>query len=112
VEFESVNHPDKSRSWTYRQIKEIKRDKNENKIAIYQFHGDKYEFKVTGGEMAEGLYNILSIRTLPRSEFAKSRLSPLTFYNLFRTNRNDVFPAQPLQIGRFVDVIPKIPQLH
>lgn len=62
LEFESVNHPDKSRSWTYSQIKEIKRDKNEKKIEIYPFHGDKYEFKVTGGEMAEGLYNILSNR--------------------------------------------------
>ena len=59
IEFQSYNHPNKSRSWTYSQIKEIKRDHGERKIEIYPSHGDKYEFKTNGPEITEGIYNIL-----------------------------------------------------
>ncbi len=61
VSFEDISNAKHSRSWSYAQIKELKRD-NGNEIKIEPYSGDKYEFKVGGPFMSDTVYNMIADR--------------------------------------------------
>jgi hypothetical protein len=60
VNFEDLEDADESRSWTYAQIKELKRDGNEIKIKPHD--GDSAEFHVQGAAMTDALYKAIGDR--------------------------------------------------
>jgi hypothetical protein len=61
VSFEDVTDAKHSRTWTYAQIKELKRDGNEIKIDPHD--GDSMEFKVDGGKgMSDEVYKVIADR--------------------------------------------------
>jgi hypothetical protein len=61
VNFEDISNANHSRSWSYAQIKELKRD-NGNEIKIQPYSGDKYEFHVEGPFMSDTVYNMIADR--------------------------------------------------
>jgi hypothetical protein len=61
VSFEDISNAKHSRSWSYAQIKELKRENN-NEIKIEPYSGDKYEFKVGGPFMSDTVYNMIADR--------------------------------------------------
>jgi len=61
VNFENLSDAKHSRSWTYSQIKELKRQ-NGNEIKIEPFSGDSLEFRVDGQGMPEAVYQTLANR--------------------------------------------------
>ena len=61
VNFENLSDAKHSRSWTYSQIKELKRQ-NGNEIKIEPFNGDSLEFRVDGQGMPEAVYQTLANR--------------------------------------------------
>ena len=61
VSFEDVTEAKHSHTWTYAQIKELKRDGNEIKIEPHD--GDSMEFKVEGGKgMSDEVYKVIADR--------------------------------------------------
>ena len=60
VNFEDISNAKHSRSWTYAQIKELKRDGKEIKIDGYS--SDAYEFHVSGKLMSDEIYRTIADR--------------------------------------------------
>jgi len=60
VSFEDVSNADRSRSWTYGQIKELKRQGREIKIEPHS--GDSFEFRLEGSAMSDAVYNTIADR--------------------------------------------------
>jgi hypothetical protein len=63
LSFEDISNADHSRSWSYAQIKELKRD-NGNEIKIHPYSGDTYEFHVAGTFMNDTVYNMIADRII------------------------------------------------
>jgi len=61
VSFEDISNANRSRSWRYAQIKELKRDSG-NEIKIQPYSGDKFEFHVEGPFMSDTVYNMIADR--------------------------------------------------
>jgi len=61
VNFEDLSDSKHSRSWSYAQIKELKRQGG-NEIKIEPHQGDSIEFKVEGPEMSEAVYQAIANR--------------------------------------------------
>ena len=61
LHFEDISNGKHSQSWSYAQIKELKRD-NGNEIKIQPYSGDSYEFKVAGPFMSDTVYNMIADR--------------------------------------------------
>lgn len=60
VSFENLSNAGKSRSWSYSQIKELKRDGSY--VKIEPFSGDSYEFRVNGPAMSDAIYQTIADR--------------------------------------------------
>jgi hypothetical protein len=60
LNFENLEDADDSRSWTYAQIKELKREGN--KIKIEPHDGDSLEFHVEGAAMTDAVYQTIANR--------------------------------------------------
>jgi hypothetical protein len=58
--FEDISNAKRSQTWTYSQIKEVKRDGNELKINPYK--GDEEEFHLQGSAMSETVYQSIANR--------------------------------------------------
>jgi hypothetical protein len=63
LSFEDISNADHSRSWSYAQVKELKRD-NGNEIKIHPYSGDTYEFHVAGTFMNDTVYNMIADRII------------------------------------------------
>ena len=61
LRFEDISDAKHSRSWTYAQIKELKREGG-NEIKIEPFSGDSIEFHLDGPAMSEAVYNTIADR--------------------------------------------------
>jgi hypothetical protein len=61
VNFEDVSDAEHSRSWSYAQIKELKREGG-NEIKIETHSGDSFEFRVDGPGMSDTVYKTLADR--------------------------------------------------
>jgi hypothetical protein len=59
--FEDVSNAKNSRTWTYSQIKELKRE-NGNQIRIEPYTGDEIELRVEGAGMSEAVYKSIADR--------------------------------------------------
>lgn len=64
VSFEDLSNANHSRSWSYAQIKELKREKSSNEIKIQPYNGDKFEFHVEGPFMTDTVYNMIADRII------------------------------------------------
>jgi hypothetical protein len=63
LNYTSLTKPEKSRTWSYAEIKEFKRDKDDNTLRVQPYHGDSYKFKLTDGAgMADTVYNMIADR--------------------------------------------------
>jgi hypothetical protein len=60
VNFENLSDADDSRSWSYGQIKELKREGRTVKIEPHS--GDSYEFRLEGSAMSDAVYNTIANR--------------------------------------------------
>jgi hypothetical protein len=60
LNFEDLEDADHSRSWTYAQIKELKRDGN--KIKIKPQDGDSAEFHLESAAMTDTVYDTIGDR--------------------------------------------------
>jgi hypothetical protein len=60
LEYEGISDAKRSRSWTYSQIKELKRDGDDIKIEPYS--GDSYEFEMKGKAMSKEIYQTIADR--------------------------------------------------
>jgi hypothetical protein len=61
VNFEDLNDADHSRSWSYSQIKELKREGG-NVIKIEPHSGDSFEFRLEGAGMTDAVYRTIGDR--------------------------------------------------
>jgi hypothetical protein len=62
LNFQDLEDADHSRSWTYTQIKELKREGN--KIKIKPHNGDSAEFHLEGARMTEAVYQTIANRVV------------------------------------------------
>ena len=60
VTFDDVSNASHSRSWSYAEIKEFKRDGRQIKIEGH--HGDSHDFKTEDRAMSDAIYNTISAR--------------------------------------------------
>jgi hypothetical protein len=60
LNFEDLEDADHSRSWTYTQVKELKREGN--KIKIKPHNGDSAELHLEGAAMSEAVYQMIANR--------------------------------------------------
>jgi hypothetical protein len=61
VNFEDLSNSKHSRSWSYTQIKELKRNGG-NEIKIEPFSGDSYELHLEGPAMSDAVYKMIGDR--------------------------------------------------
>ena len=61
VNFEDLSNAKHSRSWSYTQIKELKRNGG-NEIKIEPFSGDSYELHLEGPAMSDAVYKMIGDR--------------------------------------------------
>ena len=61
VNFEDLSNSKHSRSWSYMQIKELKRNSG-NEIKIEPFSGDSYELHLEGPAMSDAVYKMIGDR--------------------------------------------------
>ena len=62
VSWQDLEHPDRSRTWAYSDIRALKRDKNENAIKIDPYDGSEHKFKIEGAFMTDSVYNMIGQR--------------------------------------------------
>lgn len=60
LRFEDISDADDSRTWSYSQIKEVKREGR--KIKIEPYSGDSYEFELEGRAMSDAVYKMIADR--------------------------------------------------
>lgn len=61
LRFEDISNAKRSRTWTYGQIKELKREGG-NELKIEPFSGDSVEFHLDGPAMSDAIYNTIADR--------------------------------------------------
>jgi len=61
VNFENLSDAKHSRSWSFAQIKELKRNSG-NEIKIEPFSGDSYELKLEGAALSDAVYKMIGDR--------------------------------------------------
>lgn len=61
MSFEDVSNAKHSRSWSYAQIKEFKRQ-GSNEIKVEPYSGDSFEFHVGGPMISDAVYNMIAER--------------------------------------------------
>lgn len=61
ISFENVSDARRSKTWTYAQIQEFKRESN-NRVTIEPFDDHEYEFTLDGPAMADATYKMISDR--------------------------------------------------
>lgn len=64
VTWQDLSHTDRSRTWNYGDIKELKRDKNDNAVKIEGYHGGEHKFKIRGQFMNDEVYNMIAERII------------------------------------------------
>jgi hypothetical protein len=65
VRFEDISKADRSRTWGYAQIRELKRDRG-NEIKIRAYSGGTFEFHLEGPFMSDTVYNMIADRIATR----------------------------------------------
>jgi hypothetical protein len=61
VNFEDLSDAKHSRTWTYGQIKELKRD-GKNELKIEPYSGEDYEFRLEGRTLSDSVYRMIADR--------------------------------------------------
>ncbi len=64
VSWQDLAHADRSRTWSYAQIKELKRDKDDNAVKISPYSGEEHKFKIRGPFLNDTVYNMIAERII------------------------------------------------
>ena len=64
ISWQDLSHTNRSRSWSYGEIKELKRESGDNAIKIEAYHGGEHKFKVRGPFMKDEVYNMIADRII------------------------------------------------
>ena len=59
IEWQDLRNTSKSRSWSYSEIKEFRRD-GSNELKLKPYSGDSFSFKMQGRMMADDIYNAIA----------------------------------------------------
>ncbi len=62
VRFESLTDAKHSRTWTYAEIRELRREHDGKEIDLEPYHGDTYEFQFENPARADAVYHAISDR--------------------------------------------------
>lgn len=62
ITWQNLSHTNRSHSWNYSQIKELKREKSDNAVKIEGYSGGDYKFKIRGPFMNDTVYNMIAER--------------------------------------------------
>jgi hypothetical protein len=62
ITWQDLSHTDRSRNWSYAQIKELKRDKGDNAVKIQPYNGGEHKFKIRGPFMNDTVYDMIAER--------------------------------------------------
>jgi hypothetical protein len=60
--FEALSSANKSRGWTYGEIKEFKRDSGDRQFKVKTFGGEDFKFRLIDREMSNEVYNTIADR--------------------------------------------------
>jgi len=64
IMWQNLEHTDRSRTWTYAEIKELKRDNDDHAIKIQAYHGGEHKFKIRGPLMNDTVYDMIAARII------------------------------------------------
>jgi hypothetical protein len=64
VSWQDLAHAGRSRTWSYAQIKELKRDKDDNAVKISPYSGGEHKFKIRGPLLNDAVYNMIAERII------------------------------------------------
>jgi len=59
--FEALSNANKSRGWSYAEVKEFKRD-GDRQLRIKTYGGEEFKFRLTDQEMSNDVYNMIADR--------------------------------------------------
>jgi hypothetical protein len=60
--FEALSNANKSRGWTYREIKEFKRDTGDRQFKVKTYGGEDFKFRLIDRDMSNEVYNTVADR--------------------------------------------------
>jgi hypothetical protein len=60
--FEALSNANKSRGWTYREIKEFKRDNGDRQFRVKTYGGEDFKFRLIDRDMSNEVYNMVADR--------------------------------------------------
>ena len=64
ISWQDLSNANRSRTWNYAAIKELKRDPNDNAVKIEPYNGGERKFKISGPFMDDAVYNMIANRIL------------------------------------------------
>ena len=64
ISWQDLAHADRSRTWSYSQVKELKREKSDNAVKIQPYNGEEHKFKIQGPLMNDTVYNMIAERII------------------------------------------------
>ena len=64
ISWQDLAHADRSRTWSYSQVKELKRDKGDNAVKIQPYNGGEHKFKIQGPLMNDTVYDMIAERII------------------------------------------------
>lgn len=64
ISWQDLSHANRSRSWNYAEIKELKRDQGDNAVKIQAYSGGEHKFKINGPFMNDTVYNMIAERII------------------------------------------------
>ena len=64
ISWQDLAHANRSRTWNYSEIKELKRDNGDNAVKIQPYNGGEHKFKVQGPLMNDTVYNMIADRII------------------------------------------------
>ena len=76
ITWEDLNDTDDSRSWTYPQIREVKREDGNTAVEIKTYDGNSYRFHVNGPFLTDTAYNAMADRIANAQVPYFSQLNP------------------------------------
>jgi hypothetical protein len=62
VRWQNLEHANRSRTWSYAEIKELERERDDNQVEIQGYRGDEYEFTISGPYLTDQTYNMIAER--------------------------------------------------
>jgi hypothetical protein len=62
ITWQDLSHTNRSRTWSYSDVKELKRDNGDNAVKIEPYNSGDHKFKIRGPFMNDTVYNMIAER--------------------------------------------------